>query len=74
MTKGVWFVFVLLDGGPNIFSRAFKDKIEATEDCEGKDDATIFGLLVVTTKKIGDGPDEIDLFGEIVHGHLVSTE
>jgi hypothetical protein len=35
-----------------------ENAVETAEDREWKDDLSVFGLLVIATEEIGDGPDE----------------
>lgn len=51
----------------------FQHTVQSPQHGKGKDDLTVFGLFVVTTQQVCDGPDKA---GEIllVHGLPVPTE
>ena len=65
-------VLALLVLGENVLFGGLQHAFQAAQEREGEDDLSVVGLLVIAPQEVGDGPEEVCEFREILgHGVLV---
>jgi len=67
----------LLGAGEDGGLAVLEDAVEASDHDQRQDGAPVLGLLVGPAQQVGDGPDEVDLVGEVAavgERHRVSPE